>query len=469
MADLPQLLTQIDRLRDGIDSLRPIAPANVERIMQKLELDWTFHSNSIEGNTLTYGETKAFLLHGITAQGKPFRDYLDIKGHAEALEHLTAIVRQQKPLTEADLRELHKIILVEPYETRALTTDGLATRRTIRPGQYKTMPNHVRTVTGRIHYYATPEETPAMMADLMAWYRRQQAESTLHPLVLAATFHYRFVAIHPFDDGNGRMARLLMNLILMQGGYPPAIVHINTKQDYLLALAQADEDDNLEPFITFIGQALIRSLDIYLRGAKGENISELSDIDKKIKLLEYKIEAKNEYDGQQKQKVLSIRLNWHDQFLKPFLFTLLDYLQKFDHLFEQADFQLKYGEMLKQGVIEGENLNAKLDTLAKTFYTETNAPSIQLNYIWNRFKGNVFSIELILNIDLHKNGFDVGYVPFLHKHKSSPNELSAPFVNLQASTNNLYAAHYSQDELDEFILPATNIILQMIEYATISE
>ncbi|MCP5096037.1 MAG: Fic family protein, partial [Chloroflexi bacterium] len=261
--DLVELLKQVDELKVEIDALRPIDPEQEQRIMQKFRLDWTYHSNAIEGNTLSFGETKAFLLHDVTAQGKPFRDYLDIKGHHKALDYLLDIIRQQAPLTEAAVRELHKIILVEPYDVDAETLDGRSTKRRIIPGQYKSMPNHVRTSTGEVHYYASPEETPSKMADLMAWYRHELVEKNeLHPLILAATFHYQFVTIHPFDDGNGRMARLLMNLILMQAGYPPVVVPLDTKNEYLLALEQADANNELTPFIGLVGQALLKSLDL---------------------------------------------------------------------------------------------------------------------------------------------------------------------------------------------------------------
>ncbi len=244
-----QIITQVDALKLELDALRPIAPEQEQRIKQKLRLEWTYHSNAIEGNTLTFGETKAFLLHGITAQGKPFRDYLDVEGHADAIDYLIDMIRRKETLTEAAIRELHKIILVRPYEMDAVTTDGRFIKRTIHPGQYKLMPNHVRTSSGDVHYYASPEETPILMNELVTWYRDALAKEALHPLILAVTFHYRFVAIHPFDDGNGRMARLLMNLILMQAGYVPTIVQTGTKNEYILALEKADEDDDLSDFI----------------------------------------------------------------------------------------------------------------------------------------------------------------------------------------------------------------------------
>jgi Fic family protein len=122
-----------------------------------------------------------------------------------------------------------------------------------------------------MHYYATPEETPAQMGDLMAWHRRETEGRALHPLLLAATFHYRFVAIHPFDDGNGRMARLLMNLILMQHGYAPVVIRLESRADYLLALEMADAGD-LADFVALVGEELIRSLELFLRAATNEDL-----------------------------------------------------------------------------------------------------------------------------------------------------------------------------------------------------
>lgn len=325
-----QIIKQVDALKLELDALRPIKPEQEQRIMQKLRLEWTYHSNAIEGNTLTFGETKAFLLHGITAQGKPFREYLDIEGHAEAIEYLQEFIRREEILTEAVIRELHKIILVRPYEVDAATQDGRLTKHTVQPGQYKSMPNHVRTSSGNIHYYASPEDTPIFMNELVAWYRGALAKGVLHPLILAATFHYRFVAIHPFDDGNGRMARLLMNLILMQAGYVPTIVQTGTKNEYLLALEKADEDDDLSDFIILLGASLIQSLDLYIRGAKGEAIEESGDLDKKLSILRKKLNAQETAKLENTPAIMAI---WHDNFLYPFLSGLFVQLAKFDRFF----------------------------------------------------------------------------------------------------------------------------------------
>jgi len=286
---LTELLQRIDQRKAEVDALRPLTPEQEGRIMQKFRLDWNYHSNAIEGNSLTYGETIAFLMEGLTAKGKSFKDHMDIKGHNEGIDYLMNLIKNRDQLSEKIIRELHKMILVESYTNPAQTLDGQIVEKRVTLGAYKTMPNHVKTPTGETHYYATPEETPAKMTDLVDWLRNHQTKNDLHPLLLAATFHHRFVAIHPFDDGNGRMSRLLMNLMFMQYGYPPVVIKQQDCQAYYYALRQADAGE-LGAFIEYIGENLLHSLDIQLKGARNESMEEPDDLDKEIALLKGSLE-----------------------------------------------------------------------------------------------------------------------------------------------------------------------------------
>jgi len=275
-------------LKKQLNELRPIDKEQEAKIMQKFRLDWNYHSNNLEGNSLTYGETKALLLHGITAQGKPLKDHFEVTGHNEAINWVIDVVKGDYPLTESFIRELHKLLLKESYEVDAQTPDGKPTKKRISVGSYKTSANHVQTRTGEMFYFATPEETPAKMGDLMAWYNEKVEEGELNPVLLAAEFHYKFIRIHPFDDGNGRTARILMNFILMKFGYPPVIIKTDDKENYFSALQLADTG-NLEAFVGYIAKNLNRSLEIMISGAKGEDIEEANDIDKEIALLEKRL------------------------------------------------------------------------------------------------------------------------------------------------------------------------------------
>ena len=274
--------------KEILDGLRPISDDQEQRIWQKFRLDWNFHSNHIEGNSLSYGETKALLLFNITAQGKPLKDHFEIKGHNEAIDWVLDVIKNKEDLTEHFIRQLQEVLLKEPYMSDAQTADGLPTKKRIEVGKYKTLPNHVKTVTGEIFRFATPEETPAMMHELLDWYHDKKKREETNPLLLAAEFHYRFVRIHPFDDGNGRMARMLMNFILMQYGYPPVIIRTEDKQNYIRMLELADAD-TITPFIEYIALNLDLSLDIMIAGAQGLSIEEPDDIDKEMLLLEQQI------------------------------------------------------------------------------------------------------------------------------------------------------------------------------------
>lgn len=348
-SSLKDLLQRINQRKAGVDALRPFTPEQEGRIMQKFRLDWNYHSNAIEGNSLTYGETIAFLMEGLTAKGKPFKDHLDIKGHNEGIDYLIHLIKNGEQLSEKVIRELHKMILVEPYSNPAQTPDGQKIEKHVTLGAYKTMPNHVKTPTGEIHYYATPEETPAQMTDLVDWLRDHQQKNDLHPLVLAAIFHHRFVAIHPFDDGNGRMSRLLMNLLLMQYGYPPVVIKQQDRQAYYYALRQADAGD-LGTFIGYIGENLLHSLDIQLKGARGESLEEADDLDKEIALLKGNLE---------KEDVVMKNSELIHQLLSTSFFPLFQEMQKqckkLDDLFFNKSDKILFGS-------EGKEVNLALMT-----------------------------------------------------------------------------------------------------------
>jgi Fic family protein len=277
-------------LKQELDALRPLNEEAEARAMQKLRLDWNYHSNHLEGNSLSFGETKNLILHGITAQGKPLKDHFEITGHNEAINWVVDVVKENYPLTENFIRQLHQLLLKEEHYLDAITSDGKPTRKLVKVGQYKTSNNHVQTATGEIFYFASAEETPAKIHDLLEWYKNKKAQIDVNPLILAAEFHYKFVLIHPFDDGNGRVSRILMNFILMMFGYPPAIIKTEDKENYFYALREAD-NNNIEFFIDYITVNLIRSLEIMIAGAKGENIEEPDDIDKKITLLEQRLNS----------------------------------------------------------------------------------------------------------------------------------------------------------------------------------
>ena len=274
-------------LKEKLDALRPINASLEREIWDRFRLDWNYHSNKIEGNSLTYGETKALLLFNITAQGKPLKDHFEITGHNEAVNWVLDVVKGDRSITENFIRELHKLILKEPYQTKTISQDGIPGTKTVRVGEYKSSDNHVITRTGEIFRFASATETPAMMSDLVSWYV-EKVEENYKPILLATEFHYKFIRIHPFDDGNGRTARILMNFILMKFGFPPVIVREDQKEAYLSTLEQADAD-NTDPFVEFISDRLIESQELMLDAIKSGKVPDDNDIEKRFKLLDARI------------------------------------------------------------------------------------------------------------------------------------------------------------------------------------
>ncbi|WP_345115855.1 Fic family protein [Hymenobacter algoricola] len=401
----------MDRLKEELDSLRPITPEQEARILQKFRLDWNYNSNAIEGNSLTLGETRSLLLHGLTAAGKPMRDHLDIKGHNEAVLGLEEFVRDNgRPLTEQFIREMHQVLLGEAYEVPAQTPDGQPTRKHIVPGQYKTSPNNVLTATGEMFYFASPQETPARMTELVDWYRQEDVVPTLHPAALAAEFHYRFVHIHPFDDGNGRMSRLLMNLILLRHGYPMTVIKAADRNRYLAALAEADAGE-FEPFLHFVVENVEAGLRLMIRAANGEDINEPDDLDKKITLL--------------KKQVLSsetaVKMLWGEEetqegFYDAIIKSWLDELEKqthgFNDLFMGHDYSLIISSVNSHSnKIERKSNIEEFKSLSRNSFLETTATIDYFGFSkrWNHFRqqNNGFDVGISFGLTFNLDSFSV--------------------------------------------------------------
>lgn len=341
----------IDQLSATYNSLLPMSPENQRRWDKKVRLEFNYNSNHIEGNTLTYGETQLLLLFDETHGSHPMRDYEEMKAHDVAFQKIKEWATDtETPLTEQDIKNLNQIILVQPFWKNAITPDGQPTRRQITVGNYKTQPNSVRLPNGELFEYTAPQEVPIKMQELMEWYRDEQ--TTLHPVTLAAMFHYKFVCIHPFDDGNGRVSRLLMNYVLLAHKLPPVIIKSSDKQNYLHALHLADTGQ-YEAFIRYIAEQVVSSLEMAIKAAKGESIEEPDDLDKEIALVARQLQHQETYKTP--QQVLNV-FHWAQQKL---LAPCEAVLQKFDKLFQEK----KRVRKVNHKDVEEENRNSLLEVL----------------------------------------------------------------------------------------------------------
>ncbi|AMJ66805.1 Fic family protein [Hymenobacter sp. PAMC 26628] len=411
------LFATLRSLKTELDALRPLSAEQEQRVLQKFRLDWNYNSNAIEGNSLTLGETRSLLLHGLTAAGKPMRDHLDIKGHNEAVLWLEDFVRDERPLTEQFIRGMHQVLLGEPYEVQAQTPDGQPTRKMIQPGQYKRQPNNVLTSTGEMFYFASPEETPGRMTDLVDWYRQETENSELHPVALAAEFHYRFVRIHPFDDGNGRMSRLLMNLILLRHGYSITVIKAADRNRYLATLAEADAGEP-EPFLRFIIENVEASLRLMIRAAKGESIDEPDDLDKKLALLKKQVLSRED-----KINVVwspEIQEDFYHALLEPWFNNVALEVERYDELFLGKSISITYhkvGEKTFSGTKASTLIEAQKD--AQTHFSKLDTPLDHYILVFNwttfRISNNPFDLRLLIDFKFAKYEFEVYFRLFESK------------------------------------------------------
>ena len=229
-------------------SLQPLGERQLHKLRMKFSVEYNYNSNHMEGNTLTYGQTELLLLFGKVSGEGDLKDFMDMKASEVSLKMMAEEAKSiHTPLTQNFIRTLHHTLLREDYTVYRTLPGGVQTSYVIHAGQYKKRPNSVITRYGDHFDYASPEETPALMSDLVDWYNKEEQKGELSPVELAALFHYRYIRIHPFEDGNGRIARLMVNYILARHDWPMIVVRNRQKQEYLEALHQSDMVVGLSP------------------------------------------------------------------------------------------------------------------------------------------------------------------------------------------------------------------------------
>ena len=246
--DVNQLLQSIAEKKAELDRLRALAPGGLSNFEHTQDLELTYTSTAIEGNTLTAAETALVVEKGITIGGKPLKDHLEAVDHYEALHYVRELARQAEPFTEMDVRNLHRLVMLRSAPEIA--------------GRYADQGRYVLTEGGR-HSFPSPAEVPALMGDFARWLGVAAAGP-------AAAFdaHRRLVDIHPFNDGNGRTARLVMNLVLIRGGYPPVAVRLEDRAAYIGALQQAQAGRGTAAFERLLCERLDATLAEYISAAR---------------------------------------------------------------------------------------------------------------------------------------------------------------------------------------------------------
>jgi len=248
-------LKHIETLKSKIDQLVPRKDWD-DAFFRKVKIDFTYNSNKLEGNTLTYGQTIKLLRDFVAPQNAASGEVLDMINHQKILDIVFANYRSQK-ISEENIKELHRELM---KDTAQWADYGLYS-----PGQYKSFENMTVRSTGKIHIYMLPNQVTAGMEELIRntnelLQKVDTKDMDKHPLAIATYFHQQFLnVIHPFSDGNGRIGRIFTNLILLKYGYPPIFIKEVNKNEYLKRFEISDNDVN--PMLDFMADRLIESLE----------------------------------------------------------------------------------------------------------------------------------------------------------------------------------------------------------------
>lgn len=234
---------KLDKLKEKLNKYRPLSKDVIQNLHEDLVLRWTYNSNAIEGNTLTLQETKV-ALEGITVGGKTLREHFEAINHRDAILFIEELVKKKELLCELDIKSIHSLILKNINSENA--------------GAYRKT-NVI--ISGAEHKPPHFLEVPQQMHNFIQWY--DENSKTLHPIELAARVHIDFVGIHPFIDGNGRTSRLLMNMELMKGGFPPAIIKVEDRLAYYRALDLAHTKKEYNPFMELMEKIVAESFEPY--------------------------------------------------------------------------------------------------------------------------------------------------------------------------------------------------------------
>ena len=240
-------LSEIDMLRQKLDSFRPFDKELLSYLNTYLDAELTYNSNAIEGSTLSFNDTKFILNDGYIPKGHNVQEILEVINHRDALRYVETLAEKSPYIiSEAELLNLHREILKGINNHYA--------------GKYRNDAVYIRTGSGKIQHFPEWQEVPEQVIKLLQWLRDH--ETHYHPVILASELHYRFVSIHPFIDGNGRTSRLLMNLILLQNGYPMANIKMDNRPAYMEAIEYARENKDMAKFYLVIIEALKEMLEL---------------------------------------------------------------------------------------------------------------------------------------------------------------------------------------------------------------
>lgn len=329
----PEAIHQIDEQLAVWKAGQSLGKESLQKLLSKQDLLWSYNSNHLEGNTLTYGETELLLIHDQVTGNHSARDIDEMRAHHVAVTMVRQWAQDHRDITETDICAINQVLLKEPFTKETITNEGVPASRLITPGVYKREPNHVRTKSGELFRFAEPIEVPAKMEIFTENLRKPLPDDAFAVAARLANLHHEFILIHPFDDGNGRTIRLLLNYVLLRDGLPAIVIKSDEKEQYLTALRLADAGE-YETLVEFLLHCLQYALELGNKAIKGESLDEPDDVDMKLALLK-----KRMLSGKKESDDVSAEEQWvfcRNYILPYFTQFMLKFEQK-DELFAQND------------------------------------------------------------------------------------------------------------------------------------
>ena len=284
---MDSIITKLFAKKQRLDRYRPLPKELIKNLDEWFRIELTYTSNAIEGNTLTRQETALVVDKGITVSGKSLEEHLEAINHAKAFDFIqTLINKKRQDITENNILDIHRIILQKTDDINA--------------GRYRTVSVRLK---GSETILPNAVKIPQLMQEFTGWLNGDLRD---HPVKIAADAHFKFVSIHPFVDGNGRTARLLMNLLLMQAGYPPAIIRKENRSVYLKSLEEGQTKGNFDNYYACIFEAIDRSLDIYLEALEPTTEQRFYTTAEVAKLLQIDPESVRRYVRSKKLRAVKL-------------------------------------------------------------------------------------------------------------------------------------------------------------------
>lgn len=430
MSTFAETLAKTDHMQQRIKAFGAFPPEIKKKLQYKFRLDWNYYSNSMEGNTLTKAETRDVMIGVLNVAGKPLKDVLEMKGHNDVVEDIMRMGKGDIRLSEKRIKDIHRGIMHEDEENKK---DDI--------GHWKKHPNHIINYQKEKFNFAAPEEVADKVHDLLNHLNagldaiNTGKKGAPHPLSLIFQFHLDYLTIHPFQDGNGRTARILTNLLLISFDYPPIIIRKEDKDAYYRYLGDIQGYGGKPDLLfTYMGNLLLRSQQLVLDALEGKEIEEVDDIEKEIAL----------WKKEQEEKPLTKSQAAVIEFLNQFvvlLFNQIDFriVNNFSSLFERIEKVLLVNGNAQKTI----NKNIGVDVLFLAIKNESkdvlSINNISLTHTLKAYtRGEkAFTISTTISVDLQCNhtlisidGQKLGTFPYGVILDNAKDELSTQAIKL---------------------------------------